>query len=59
MPLLELDIKIIDARYGTNQPLNLNEMKLLIKAYKGLGRAKDAAELSGKVTYIESLSKGR
>ena len=59
VPLLEVDIKIIDARYGTNQPLNLNEMKLLIKAYKALGRAKDAAELSAKVTYIESLSKGR
>ncbi|MBI1268953.1 tetratricopeptide repeat protein [bacterium] len=58
-PLLELDIKIIDACYGTNQPLNLNEMKLLIKAYKGLGRFKEAAELSRKVAYIESLTKGK
>ncbi len=58
-PLLELDIKIIDASYGTNQPMNLNEMKLLIKAYKALGRSREAAELSRKIAYIESLTKGK
>lgn len=59
VPLLVLDIKIIDASYGTNQPMNLNEMKLLIKAYRGLGRSREAAELSRKVAYIESLTKGK